>query len=70
MGHKTTHIFTRVDDELLARIDQEAKIRYSDNKSMVLRAALELYLDLRASLGNRYEIVTSSLTTQSREHAA
>lgn len=53
-------VFARIEPEFRRRVKAEADRRYQGNESMVVRAALEMYLDLREELGPRFEIVVDA----------
>ncbi len=57
-------IFARVDPAFQERLSQLAALRFEGNESMVVRAALELYMDLRDVHGARFDIVVEELRSR------
>lgn len=51
MNDQKPMVFARVSPEVRDRVRREAGQRFQGNESMLVRAAVETYLDLRESLG-------------------
>jgi hypothetical protein len=61
MADGNAKVFARVDPAFRERIKRDADERFGGNESMTVRAALDLYLDLRETHGPRYELIVLDL---------
>lgn len=60
-ANKRPKLIARIDPDIRDRVRREADQRFQGNESMVARAALETYFDLRDALGFDFERVISDL---------
>jgi len=58
---ESSRIIFRVDSDLKERIARDAEERFGGNESMTVRAALELYLDLRDVHGPHFDLIVLGL---------
>lgn len=67
MARKYPSVSSRVEPEVMERVEQEAARTFFGNTSMVTRVGVELYLELRELFGPRYEIVVEELRQRGRQ---
>lgn len=60
----------RVSGDLVDRVQMAAAQRFQGNEAMLLREAVELYLDLRDALGFDFDRVTQPMRAGERELVA